>query len=63
MFVYRLSAVADTIDYIREGTPPSPEMRALLALSRDVVERVVWEVVPDLAESIIRENLDQLVKR
>ncbi len=29
---------------------------ALASLSRDVVERIVWEVVPDLAESIIREH-------
>lgn len=40
--------------------PSGPEMRALLALSKEVVERVVWEVVPDLAEAIIRENLDRL---
>jgi hypothetical protein len=26
-----------------------------------VIERVVWEVVPELAETIIRENLDRLV--
>lgn len=43
--------------------PNGPEMKALLALSKDVIERVVWEVVPDLAETIIRENLDQLAKR
>ena len=40
--------------------PNGPEMQALLALSRDVVERIVWEVVPELAETIIRENLDRL---
>ena len=28
---------------------------ALLAMSREVIEQVVWEVVPDLAEQIIRE--------
>ncbi len=43
--------------------PNGPEMRALMALSKDVVERIVWEVVPDLAETIIRENLDQLVAK
>jgi hypothetical protein len=31
-------------------------VEALLQLSREVVEQVVWEVVPDLAEQIIREN-------
>jgi len=40
--------------------PNGPEMQALVKLSRDVVERIVWEVVPDLAETIIRENLDKL---
>jgi hypothetical protein len=39
--------------------PGSPEMKALLALSQSVIERIVWEVVPDLAEAIIRENMDQ----
>jgi CheY-like chemotaxis protein len=40
--------------------PGSPELIALLKLSAEVVEKVVWEVVPDLAEQIIRENLQQL---
>jgi hypothetical protein len=35
---------------------------ALSKASRDVIERVVWEVVPQLAETIIRENLDRLVR-
>jgi len=35
---------------------------ALAGVSREVIERVVWEVVPQLAETIIRENLDRLVK-
>lgn len=40
-----------------------PEVKALLALSHDVVERLVWEIVPDLAEAIIRENLDTLTSK
>jgi hypothetical protein len=43
--------------------PGSPELLALLKLSTEVVERVVWEVVPELAEQIIRENLSDLAKR
>jgi hypothetical protein len=43
--------------------PGSPELLALLKLSAEVVERVVWEVVPDLAEQIIRENLHELTQR
>ncbi|RMH39430.1 MAG: response regulator, partial [Deltaproteobacteria bacterium] len=40
--------------------PSGPEMKAIVQLSREVIEQVVWEVVPDLAETIIRENLDRL---
>lgn len=37
------------------------QVKALLAsLSRDVIERIVWEVVPDLAESIIKEEIRKL---
>ena len=43
--------------------PGSPELLALLKLSTEVVERVVWEVVPELAEQIIRENLQELTAR
>lgn len=41
----------------------SPELAALLKLSTEVVERIVWEIVPDLAEQIIRENLHDLAAR
>jgi CheY-like chemotaxis protein len=35
---------------------------AVLALSREVVERIVWEVVPQLAETIIKEEIARLTK-
>jgi hypothetical protein len=35
---------------------------AVLALSREVVERVVWEVVPQLAEAIIKEEILRLTR-
>ena len=35
---------------------------AVLALSRDVVERVVWEVVPQLAETMIKEEISRLMR-
>jgi hypothetical protein len=38
------------------------EYELLAKLSREVIERIVWEVVPELAETIIREQLDRLVK-
>ncbi|HEX3771202.1 MAG TPA: response regulator [Polyangiaceae bacterium] len=41
-------------------TPQQAE--AVLALSREVIERVVWEVVPQLAETIIKEEIARLTK-
>jgi hypothetical protein len=42
--------------------PGSRELQALLKLSIEVVERVVWEVVPVLAGELIRERLAELAK-
>lgn len=36
------------------------QIEGVLALSHEVVERVVWEVVPLLAETIIKEELKRL---
>jgi len=36
------------------------QVSAVLALSREVVEKVVWEVVPVLAETMIREEIKRL---
>lgn len=37
------------------------QLKGLLAsVSRDVIERIVWEVVPDLAEAIIREEIRKI---
>jgi hypothetical protein len=33
------------------------QITSVLALSREVVEQVVWEVVPVLAETMIREEI------
>jgi hypothetical protein len=38
------------------------QVDAIAALSRDIVERVVWEVVPVLAETIIKEEIARLTK-
>jgi hypothetical protein len=46
-----------------EGLGLTPQqVEAVAALSREVVERVVWEVVPVLAETIIKEELSRLTK-
>jgi CheY-like chemotaxis protein len=36
--------------------------QALANASRDVIERIAWEVVPQLAETIVREHVDKLIK-
>ena len=38
------------------------QVQAVLALSRDVIERVVWEVVPVLAETLIKEEIQRLTR-
>jgi CheY-like chemotaxis protein len=43
------------------GLSPA-QVDAVLALSREVVERVVWEVVPQLAETLIKEEIARLTK-
>ena len=40
----------------------SAQIEAVLALSREVVERVVWEVVPQLAETMIKEEITRLTR-
>jgi hypothetical protein len=37
-----------------------PEYEAVAKLSREIIEQVVWEVVPELAELIIREHVERL---
>ncbi|MCX7809125.1 MAG: hypothetical protein N2515_11020, partial [Deltaproteobacteria bacterium] len=46
-----------------DGLELTPEqLQAILALTREVIERVVWEVVPELAETIIREEIRRLTQ-
>jgi CheY-like chemotaxis protein len=40
--------------------PPGLSKEELLQVAREVVERVAWEVVPELAEAVIREELARL---
>jgi DNA-binding response OmpR family regulator len=46
-----------------ENMDLTPEQTtAILALSREVIERVVWEVVPVLAETLIKEEIQRLTR-
>jgi CheY-like chemotaxis protein len=38
------------------------QFEAVVALSRELVERVAWEVVPQLAEALIKEEIARLTK-
>jgi CheY-like chemotaxis protein len=38
------------------------QIDGVLALSREVIEQVVWEVVPQLAETLIKEEIARLTK-
>lgn len=40
----------------------SEQVNGVLSLSREVLERVAWEVVPTLAETIIREEIQRLTR-
>ena len=51
---------AQLADKIEGLTPEQAD--ALRTLSQEVIEQVVWEVVPELAETIIREELTRLLE-
>jgi hypothetical protein len=45
----------------REVEPPVSK-KEVEDMARDIIEKVVWEVVPQLAETILREEIEKLVK-
>jgi hypothetical protein len=54
------AAVAQSIDQkLAAISAKGPEYEAIAKLSREIIEQVVWEVVPDLADAIIREHLEK----
>lgn len=38
------------------------QMEGVLSLSKEIVERAVWEIVPRLAETMIKEEIERLTK-
>ena len=36
--------------------------QALLSVSKETIERIVWEVVPDLAEAMIKETIRRITE-
>jgi len=56
-----VAAAADKIDQTMAALAArGPEFQAIAKLSREIIEQVVWEVVPELAEVIIRREVDRL---
>ncbi len=56
-----VSAAMDQVDQkVAALAARGPEYEAIAKLSREIIEQVVWEVVPELAETIIRQEIDRL---
>lgn len=53
-------AGADLTGQLQELGLDANQVQGVLALSREVLERVVWEVVPVLAETLIKEEIARL---
>lgn len=56
------AAVSSAIDQkVAAIATRGKEYEAIAKLSREIIEQVVWEVVPELAEVIIKQEIDRLV--
>ena len=42
-------------------SPTTDQTGEIHAVARDVIEQVVWEVVPELAEALIKEEIARLL--
>jgi CheY-like chemotaxis protein len=54
------SAAQEVAERVEGVTPAQAEQ--IKTLTKEVIEQVVWEVVPDLAETIIKEEIAKLLK-
>jgi CheY-like chemotaxis protein len=56
-----VAAVSSAVDQkVADLSARGPEYEVLAKLSREIIEQIVWEVVPELAEAIIRQEIDRL---
>jgi CheY-like chemotaxis protein len=56
-----VDAVSSVVDQkVAALAARGPEYEVIAKLSREIIEQVVWEVVPELAEAIIRQEIDRL---
>jgi hypothetical protein len=56
------AATAESVGATLSAAGMSVDSAALLTMAREVLERVAWDVVPPLAESLIREHIERLAK-
>jgi hypothetical protein len=50
--------VASTVEQTMAAiAAKGPEYEAIAKLSREIIEKIAWEVVPELAEAILREQI------
>jgi CheY-like chemotaxis protein len=55
-----VGAIASLVDQkVAAYAAKGPEYEALAKLSREVIEQIVWEIIPDLADAIIREQVEK----
>jgi len=55
--VTHASVAASVEQKLAAMSAKGPEYEALAKMSREIIEQVVWEIVPELAEAIIREHI------
>jgi hypothetical protein len=64
------AAISRAVDVVVQAAAPAvavanggaPSKEVLTAEARAIIERIAWEVVPELAELIIKEELQRLLK-
>jgi hypothetical protein len=56
------TVVAQAAPAIAATTGEAPSTAALSAEAKAIIERICWEIVPELAEVIIKEELQRLLK-
>jgi CheY-like chemotaxis protein len=56
------ASAAEPIARAAHAAVPGVPQDQLLKMAREIIERIAWEVVPDLAETIIRAEIDRLLK-
>jgi CheY-like chemotaxis protein len=48
---------------VRLADPSTQEFAAVAKLSREIIERIAWEVVPELAEVLLREHVETFARQ